>query len=212
MQMKLLLLEDDMLLGESLQEYLELDGFVVEWAKDGEEVLSLTFEGKYDLYVLDINVPEINGLDLLRELRESGDETPTIYISALIDMESMTKGFEAGAVDYLKKPFDPEELVLRINHRFSHKTEVVMYGNLSFNFQTGVIEKDGDTLHLGEIQKQVFSILMERQGDIVPIDMLFECMREPSHNALRVMISKMKKKLDVDISNIRGEGYMLEKI
>jgi DNA-binding response OmpR family regulator len=210
--MKILLLEDDMLLGQSLKEYLELDDFEVEWAKDGEEVLDLTFDGQYDLYVLDINVPEINGLDLLRELREAGDETPAIYISALSDIESITEGFEAGAVDYLKKPFDPEELSLRIQHRFSHKNEASAYGDLIFDPKTGVIHKNGETFHLGDVQKQIFALLLEREGNVVPIDTLFDCMREPNHNALRVTISKMKKRLDIDINNIRGEGYMIEKL
>jgi len=210
--MKILLLEDDILLGESLKEYLELDGFDVEWAKDGEEVLELTFEKRFDLYVLDINVPQINGLELLRELREAGDETPAIYISALVDIESIGSGFEAGAVDYIKKPFDPEELSLRIRHRFADKKEPAHYKDMSFDPQTGVVRKDGETIHLGEVQKLIFALLLEKEGQVVSIDRLFDCMREPNHNALRVTISKMKKRLEIDIVNIRGEGYMLEKI
>ncbi len=210
--MKILLLEDDMLLGESLKEYLEIDGFKVDWAKDGSEVLDLTFEGQYDLYVFDINVPEINGLELLRELRESGDQTPAIYISALVDIESIAEGFEVGAVDYLKKPFDPEELIIRIKHRFAQKSEEVTYGDLTFDPQTGMVRKDDGTIHLGNVQKQIFALLLERQGQVVPIDTLFDHMREPSHNALRVIISKIKKRLGIEISNIRGEGYMIEKL
>ncbi len=210
--MKILLLEDDMLLGESLKEYLELDEFEVVWAKDGEEVLDLTFETQYDLYVLDINVPQINGLDLLRELREAGDETPAIYISALSDIESISEGFEVGAVDYIKKPFDPEELSLRIRHRFADKKDSAVYGDMSFDPQTGVVRKGDEIIHLGEVQKQIFALLLEREGQVVPIGTLFECMREPNHNALRVTISKLKKRLGIEISNIRGEGYMIEKL
>jgi DNA-binding response OmpR family regulator len=210
--MKILLLEDDMLLGESLKEYLELDAFEVEWAKDGNEVLDLTFDSQYDIYVLDINVPEINGLELLRELREAGDETPAIYISALTDIESITEGFDAGAVDYLKKPFDPEELSLRIRQRMPQKEDHTAYGDLIFDPKTGIIHKEDETIHLGDVQKQIFVLLLERAGNVVPIDTLFDCMREPNHNALRVTISKMKKRLGIEISNIRGEGYMIEKI
>jgi len=121
--MKILLLEDDPLLGESLKEYLELDDWTIDWAQDGNEVLDWTFEKRYDLYILDINVPEISGLELLKELRESGDGTPAIYISALSDIDSISAGFDAGAVDYLKKPFDPEELALRIRHRFGTRNK-----------------------------------------------------------------------------------------
>lgn len=211
--MKILLLEDDMLLGESLEEYLELDGLEVEWVQDGEQVLDRTFDTRYDLYVLDINVPEINGLDLLRELREAGDQTPAIYISALSDIESIAEGFEAGAVDYLKKPFDPEELALRIRHRFLAPQEsTIVYGALRFDPATGLVETGDETIHLGEVQKRIFTRLLERPGEIVTAEALFEYLREPSYNALRVMLSKMKKRLGIEIRNIRGEGYLLEKI
>ncbi len=210
--MKILLLEDDPLLGESLKEYLELDDLKIDWAQDGEEVLNLTFEGRYDLYVLDINVPEINGLELLRELREAGDQTPAIYISALSDIESITEGFEAGAVDYLKKPFDPEELALRIRHRFSDKKETVVYGDLTFDPRTGMVHIHEETFHLGEVQKHIFAHLIRNQGEIVASETLFDYMREPSFNALRATISKMKKRLGIEIRNIRGEGYVLEKL
>ena len=211
--MKILLLEDDMLLGESLEEYLELDGLEIDWVQDGEQVLDRTFDTRYDLYVLDINVPEINGLDLLRELREAGDQTPAIYISALSDIESIAEGFEAGAVDYLKKPFDPEELALRIRHRFLAPQEsTIVYGALRFDPVTGMVETEEETIHLGEVQKRIFARLLERPGEIVTADALFEYLREPSYNALRVMLSKMKKRLGIEIRNIRGEGYLLEKI
>ena len=211
--MKILLLEDDMLLGESLQEYLELDGLEVEWVQDGEQVIDRTFENRYDLYVLDINVPEINGLELLRQLREAEDATPAIYISALNDIESITEGFEAGAVDYLKKPFDPEELVLRIRHRFVQAGKGGReYGALHFDPSSGLVERGEETIHLGEVQKLIFLRLLERTGEVVRTEELFEYLREPSPNALRVMISKMKKRLGVDIRNIRGEGYLLEKL
>ena len=211
--MKILLLEDDRLLGESLMEYLELDGFEVEWVQDGEQVLDRTFDTRYDLYVLDINVPEINGLELLRQLREAEDTTPAIYISALSDIESITEGFEAGAVDYLKKPFDPEELALRIRHRFApSKDGTIGYGALRFDPVTGLVETREETIHLGEVQKRIFARLLERPGEIVTVEALMEYLREPSHNALRVTLSKLKKRLGIEIRNIRGEGYLLEKI
>ena len=202
-----------MLLGESLEEYLELNGLEVEWVQDGEQVLNRTFQSTYDLYVLDINVPEINGLELLRQLREADDTTPAIYISALSDIESMTEGFEAGAVDYLKKPFDPEELALRIRHRFLvSEDRIIVYGSLRFDPETGMVERGEETIHLGEVQKRIFARLLERPGEIVTAEALFEYLREPSYNALRVMLSKMKKRLGIEIRNIRGEGYLLEKI
>ncbi len=210
--MKILLLEDDRLLGESLKEYLELEELEVDWAQGGNAVLDLTFDGQYDLYVFDINVPEINGLELLRELRESGDMTPAIYISALSDIESITDGFEAGAVDYVKKPFDPEELVVRIRHRFAARSDVQHYEHLTFDPMTGIVTTPEESIHLGEVQKRIFTLLLRRQGEVVRPDELFEAMREPNYNALRVTISKMKKRLGIEIQNVRGEGYRLAKV
>jgi DNA-binding response OmpR family regulator len=210
--MKILLLEDDPLLGESLKEYLELDDLTIDWAQDGNEVLDWTFENRYDLYILDINVPEINGLDLLKELRESGDETPAIYISALSDIDSISAGFDAGAVDYLKKPFDPEELALRIRHRFGAQEALTRYGDLTFDPKTGMVETADETIHLGDVQQKIFAHLLQKQGELVSSETLFDYMREPSFNALRATISKMKKRLGIEIRNIRGEGYLLEKI
>lgn len=210
--MKILLLEDDPLLGESLKEYLELDGLSVDWAEDGNEVLDWTFEKRYDLYIFDINVPEINGLELLKELRESGDETPAIYISALSDIDSISAGFDAGAVDYLKKPFDPEELALRIRHRFGAQESPSRYGDLTFDPQTGMVQTPDEAIHLGDVQQKIFAHFLKHQGEIVSSETLFEYMREPSYNALRATISKLKKRLGVEIRNIRGEGYILEKV
>ena len=98
--MRILLLEDDQILCDSLKEFLELEGYLVDVAHSGPEVFELTFVQKYDLYILDVNVPEINGFDVLSLLKESGDRTPAIYITALTDINSISKGFDIGAEDY----------------------------------------------------------------------------------------------------------------
>jgi DNA-binding response OmpR family regulator len=176
-------------------------------------VFDRTFDERYDLYVLDINVPQINGLEVLRQLRAADDTTPAIYISALSDIETITEGFDAGAVDYMKKPFDPEELVVRIRHRFGHTQQgEIVYGALQFDPATGIVHLADDTIHLGEVQKNIFAMLLERQGEIVRAEEMFERMREPNYNSLRVTISKLKKRLGIEIRNVRGEGYMLEKL
>jgi len=108
--MEILLLEDDKILCESLKEFLESEGYSVDTAHRGTEVFDLTFAKTYDLYILDVNVPDTDGFDVLEALKEAGDETPAIYITALTDINSISKGFAIGAEDYIKKPFDPEEL------------------------------------------------------------------------------------------------------
>jgi len=111
LKQKILLLEDDRALGETLEELLREDGYDVDWVIDGAEAADKTFEQKYDLYIFDINVPEIDGFDLLESLRNAKDDTPTIFISALVDIKTIAKGFELGADDYIKKPFFPRGVV-----------------------------------------------------------------------------------------------------
>ncbi|WP_457606017.1 response regulator transcription factor [Nitratifractor sp.] len=212
--MKILLLEDDSVLAESLREYLEMEGYEVEAVQRGEEVFDRTFEKRYDLYILDINVPDVNGLDVLEALKEADDRTPTIYISALRDIASITRGFDLGAVDYLKKPFDPEELLLRIRHHLVPREEerLLHYGELVFDSQSGRVERGEEQIRLGEVQKRIFTLLLERQGQLVASDELLELLERPNANALRVMIAKLKKRLGIEIINIRGQGYLLEKV
>ena len=102
--MKILLLEDDQILCASLKEFLELDGYSVDIAHRGPEVFDLTFSKTYDLYILDVNVPEVDGFDVLSALKDAGDTTPAIYITALTDIISISRGFKIGAEDYIKKP------------------------------------------------------------------------------------------------------------
>lgn len=210
--MKILLLEDDHILCESLTEYLELEGFIVDKAYRGEEVFDLTFENKYDLYILDINVPDINGFDVLKALKESGDETPAIYVTALTDVSSISKGFSIGAEDYIKKPFDPEELVIRIKSRYLTKDKTISYKDLLYDPSARLLQKNGKTLGLGEIQLNLFHTLIMRIDKIVDHFELMDLLEQPSANALRVNLAKLKNKLGIEIKNIRGQGYMIEKI
>jgi len=111
---KILLLEDDKVLSESLIELLEYENFAITHVKDGEEAINKTYEQKFDMFLFDVNVPFVNGFELLRNLRESGDETPAIFLTALDDIASLSLGFKSGADDYIKKPFDFDELLVRI--------------------------------------------------------------------------------------------------
>jgi DNA-binding response OmpR family regulator len=212
--MKILLLEDDRILAESLQEYLAAEGYEVTIAGLGEEVYEKTFDEAYDLYILDINVPDINGFEVLRALKEAEDETPAIYISAMTDVASMTKGFDLGAVDYIKKPFDPEELLLRIRHRIGQGTSpVTMETGFRFDPQSGRVDlADGEHFFLGEVQSRILDLLLQRRGQIVPTGELMDQLERPSANALRVTIAKLKKRLGIEIENVRGQGYMIEKV
>ena len=211
--MKILLLEDDKILCASLQEFLELEGYTVDVAHRGLEVFDLTFEKEYDLYILDVNVPDVDGFDVLSSLKEAGDTTPAMYITALTDINSIAKGFEIGADDYIKKPFDPEELVIRIKRKYQQEKEVLLYLNdIVYNPTSKVLQKSGVTIGLGEVQQNIFHTLMVEQNKIVNSYTLLDFLEQPSANALRVNLAKLKNKLDINIKNIRGQGYMIENL
>ena len=206
---RILLLEDDPSLSKGLIKYLQKNGYAVDWAKHGEEAIDLSYQNDYDLYLLDINVPLLNGIDLLTALRESGDMTPTIIISAQVDVESVTKGFIAGADDYLKKPFDPEELLIRIKAKTSTLQQRIKLKNLEINMDTEEIFLDGEQQFLGEVQKRILLSLVRNYPNPVTKEELLLLLEKPTDLALRVHISKLKKTLDVDIKSVRGVGYQI---
>ena len=210
--MKILLLEDDTLLAESLKEFLELEDFIVDLAINSEEVYDLTFNNRYDLYILDINVPKDNGFEILKHLKEAGDNTPVIYISALTDISSISKGFNLGAIDYIKKPFDPMELVVRIKNRFLQNSSEIEYKDIKYNLETKEVYKNNKLINLGDIQLAIFDKLIKNKNKIVLQEELIEYLDKQNSNALRVAISKLKNRLDLNIKNIRGKGYILEEI
>ena len=210
MNTKILLLEDDRILSQSIKELLESESFVVDLAEDGEEAVELTYSNKYDLYLLDINVPKIDGFELLESLRNASDNTPTIFISAMIDIKTMTKGFNLGADDYIKKPFDPEELILRISSKIKKETECIVYKDLVYNPMTRELKKDNHLLSLSVMLLDMFHILITSKNQVVDKMVLEECMQHPSAQALRVAVNKLKKITDLPIKNIRGVGYIFE--
>lgn len=206
---KLLLLEDDPNLSKTLIKYLSKNGYEVDWAKNGEEAINLSYEKKYTLYLFDINVPLINGIDLLSMLREANDFTPTIIISALIDISSVTKGFIAGADDYVKKPFDPEELLIRIKAKTATLREKIVFKDFEIDIQTDEIFYKKELMYLGDVQKNLLIALIKNYPNPVIKDELFEFLEKESDLALRVNITKMRESLGVDIQNVRGVGYKI---
>jgi DNA-binding response OmpR family regulator len=210
--MKILLLEDDKILCASLKEFLELEGYSVDIAHRGSEVFDLTFEHTYDLYILDVNVPDVNGFDVLSSLKEAGDETPAIYITALTDINSISRGFEIGAEDYMKKPFDPEELIVRIKSKYRQEDTRIFYKDISYDPVSRTVKKASEVISLGEVQLNIFHALICQQNKIIDSYMLMDFLEQPNANALRVNIAKLKNKLGIEIRNIRGQGYMIEKI
>jgi len=210
MNKKILLLEDDALLAETLHELLESEGYSVNVVACGNDAVDITYDKKFDLYIFDINVPDINGLELLQSLREADDKTPTIFISALIDLKSISKAFEIGAEDYIKKPFFPEELLIRVNSKLAAKNSAIKYKNLEFDPKTKTLRKDAKVIALGEVQEQLFELFINNISNVLDKEILMECLERPSPVALRVALTKLKQTTGLEIKNLRSIGYILE--
>ena len=210
MQKRILLLEDDALLAQTLVELLSENSYEVDLAVDGDEAAELSYENKYDLYIFDINVPEINGPDLLEALRGANDMTPTIFTTALSDMNSIARGFEVGADDYLKKPFFPQELLIRVDAKLAVKNTLFIYNDLEYDAKTNILKKNGKMISLGEVQERLFKIFIENIGGVLDKEILLSCLEHPSPTALRVAITKLKQTTGLNIKNLRGVGYTLE--
>lgn len=210
MAKKILLLEDDRLLAETIQEMLEDDNYHVDLAITGGEAADLSYENSYDLYIFDINVPEIDGFKLLESLRNASDKTPTIFMSAMVDINSISKGFELGAEDYLKKPFFPEELLIRVRAKLLVEEELFTCGDFSYDEKHNEFKKAGVRLSLGEVQQALFEQFYHNVGRTIDKDILLECLTQPSSTALRVAINKLKQTTGLPIENVRGVGYVLE--
>ena len=210
--MKILLLENDKTLHNSLKAYLEMEAFDIESAFDAHEAYELTYNSTFDLYIFDVNLfGQDSGFDVLKALRDSGDNTPTIYITALTDIGSMTKGFKAGADDYIKKPFDPEELVLRIKSRYL-VGNLLHYKDIEYNPISKEIKKSGEYIVLSNIMASLFHLFMVNKNRVVSTNLLLDELVSANTNALRVNITKLKSKLNLNIKNVKGVGYMLEEL
>ena len=206
---KLLLLEDDPNLSKTLIRYLKRNGYEIDWAKNGEEAMNLSYDNNYALYLFDINVPLLSGVDLLTALREADDFTPTIIISAMIDIATVTQGFIAGADDYVKKPFDPEELLIRIKAKTAMLKEKIIVKEFEVDLQSQEIHYKKEPLYLANVQKNLLIALIKNYPNPVTKDELLLLLEKPTDLALRVNIAKLKKSLNIEIQNIRGVGYKI---
>jgi DNA-binding response OmpR family regulator len=208
--MKILLMEDDASLGETLQELLNSAGYSVDWVRDGEKAADLSYEQQYDLYIFDINVPQINGFTLLEGLRDASDNTPVIFISALVDLASITKGFSLGADDYLKKPFFPEELLMRVQAKIAREPSILKHKDVTYDTTTHEIKVNNQFVHFGDVQQALLILFITNIGRTLDKEILLEALEHPTDTALRVHINKLKYTTHWDIINVRGIGYRLE--
>lgn len=217
--MKILLLEDDTLLNEIIEEFLEELDYTVVSTHDGQEALEAIYEESFDLLILDVNVPSINGFDLLKSLKQNSIDIPTIYITSLHTSKDMEQGFEAGADDYIKKPFHLSELNLRINNikrlrQIESSGVVKLNEEISYNYDTKYVIVEQIETHLSKTEAKVFEYFIKNQNKSISIDEIslnnWVYDEVPTATTIRTYIKNLRKILGKDrITNIKSIGYKL---
>jgi len=213
MSVKILLLEDDKLFNETLQDFLEEEDFIVDYALDPYSALDLTYQHTYDLYLFDVNLPYESGFNLLEKLRSSGDMTPTIFLTSRDDKASLTEGFEIGGDDYMKKPIDLDELLLRIYAllRRQVRQQRVPIGAYVLDIVGKTLYLDNRALEVTQKAIELLALLVEAKGEVVSSEIiksrLWAAGQHASDGSLRVYITQLKKYFPESISNVRGIGY-----
>ena len=222
--MRLLIVEDEKELLESIAEGLRLSGYAVDTASDGAEAEDLFWSETYDLIVLDINLPKIDGFTLLEEIREEDKQVNVIMLTARTQVADRVKGLDLGANDYLIKPFHFDELEARIRSLLRRKQvvedKIIHYKNLSFDTGTKILTVDGDVIKLTAKELGIFEYLILNQGRYISAEELMEHVWDMNvsdvSNAVRVHMSALRRKIkealgENIIRNEIGRGYVIDR-
>ena len=217
--MKILLLEDDHLLNASICKFLTIKGHSVQSYRDGESALDAIMKTCYDLLLLDINVPNINGLTLLQILNKDKIKIPTIFISAIIDIDYISKAFNLGCHDYLKKPFHLKELEIRIDKilqsTYIPSSHLRLSNNYSLDMEASVLRFNGEVQIVSNRHLKILILLAKNRNQIVHYALFQEYVWdniEIGTPTIRAEVNRLKKILKEDIIiNVRNMGYMIKR-
>ena len=219
--MRLLLVEDDTMIGEVVLDLLRAEHYAVDWVKDGDMADTALQTQGYDLVLLDLGLPRKDGLDVLRTMRARKDRTPVLIATARDSVQQRIAGLDAGADDYVLKPYDLDELLARLRallRRSAGRAEPVFeYNNISINPATREVLVDGKPATLSAREWAVLEALIARPGAVLSRaqleEKLYSWRDEVSSNAVEVYIHGLRKKLGSElIQNVRGVGYMVPKL
>ena len=223
--MRILLAEDDSRLGKLIEYMLQQNKFNVEWITNGADIFEYAMYSEYDILVLDWMMPNVSGLDACRQLRESGYERAILMLTAKDTVEDRVMGLDAGADDYLVKPFEFDELLARLRalgRRSTQKIqqEVIEIGDFTLNRTTKVLMRKDQVIQLSPREFQIFDLLAQNLGVVVPRDIILDRIwgleRDITSNNIDSYMKILRKKLmEVDdgsiaIKTVRGIGYRLE--
>lgn len=211
-------MEDDVNLNETVAEFLMEKGFEVDSVYDGKSAEEMIYENTFDLFVLDVNVPSPNGFELLKNSRDRGDTTPAIYITSLNSMSDVSKAFDSGCDDYIRKPFSLEELLLRINNilkrNFYHNPNEMLEidEDFSYDIQADELLNKNTKIGLNNKEKLLLKLFLQHPNEQISHEVIYEHLwgfdEEPSDLALRTYIKNLRKVLGKDrIVSIKRYGY-----
>lgn len=221
--MRVLLVEDDKAVSDSIQLMLKMENFVVDCTELGEDGLEIGKIYDYDIIILDLMLPDIDGYEVLRRLRDARVETPILILSGLGELENKVKGLGFGADDYLTKPFHKQELIARVNaiirRSKGHAQSIIETGRLRVNLDARTVEVDNKPLHLTGKEYGILELLSLRKGMTLTKEMflnhLYGGMDEPELKIIDVFVCKLRKKLSSAtgdenyIETVWGRGYVL---
>lgn len=221
--MRLLLAEDEKALSRALVTILQHNNYSVDPVYDGQDALDYLENGDYDGAILDIMMPKLDGISVLKRLREGGSSLPVLLLTAKAEVDDRVLGLDSGADDYLPKPFDTKELLARLRAMLRRRTEavstVLQCGNLLLDTQSYELKTDKGSFRLANKEYQMMELFMSNPGQIIPaerfIEKIWGCDSDVEMNVVWVYISYLRKKLDTlcanrRISARRNAGYLLE--
>lgn len=218
----ILVIDDDTRLRSLLGRYLQENGFAVSLAKDAENARMFLSQYSFDLLIVDVMMPGETGIEFLQKLRKDS-QVPAIVLTAMGETQDRISGLESGADDYLAKPFEPKELVLRINNilrripSIATKSSLLFLGDFSFDLKTGELKtQTGEIIHITPLEQTLLNVLGSKSGQIFSRDRLAEILDTGENSrSIDVQITRLRKKIEKDSKNprylqtIRGKGYML---
>ena len=216
---QILLVEDDETLSELISEYLSEQGYDVTVRADAKAALDTAYERNFDILILDVKLPKGDGFFLLRELRRLGDDTPAIFTTSLNTLQDLEIGYKSGCDDYLKKPYELKELLLRIQillkRKFSHVNDEFIELNDGYKFypSSKTLRQNGQIVSLSNKESELLSLFLENKNALLSKEAIFEKIwnygEEPSELSLRVYVKNLRRILGKDaIINRRGDGYI----
>ncbi|MEO1081844.1 MAG: response regulator transcription factor [Pseudomonadota bacterium] len=218
--MRLLVVEDDARLRARLVEHFRGNGWIVDEAPDGQEAQFLASEYPVDIAIVDLGLPDVSGVDLIRNWRSAGLNMPVLILTARADWQDKVGGLEAGADDYVTKPFYLEEVEARLDALLrrveGRRRSVAEYGALSIDFSARRVARDGDAIELTTYEYNTLAYLARRPGEAVSraelLDHLYDRDSDRDSNVLEVFVGRLRRKLDPQadlrpIETVRGVGY-----